>query len=902
MSAEPRGTAPDVGRLEEDVRRRWRQRGVGGPDDHRDGPPRSVHTWTTADPRRGDGARAAALVAADAVARHRLLAGDAVELVGTRADDALRALLACRPVARPVAADAGPYVDSVWWSLAQLWEAGLLVEAPHRWAWCPRCGATPGSTGLRAFIEEATGALVRFPAAGDHPLAVAGASLLVDVIAPWTLPATTAVAVAPDADVVLAQAAGDDYPVVLDRSAVGPVLGTDAAVHRAVDVDELAGLRYRPPVALAGPAPAARRDVVLVDDRTPVTTTGLAPGAPAPAVERLRLAAAPGVAVVDPVEPDGTFAAEVAGHAGAPAHDADQRIAAGLAGAGLALRTTTVSRQAVRCRRCDAPVLPRARRSWFVATTEAADRLAAERAAVRGTTPADDAGWARGAADWHVSRAHGHGTPLPLWRCDGCARTVVVAGRHELARLAGRTVDDPDAVVLPCPRCGGTASRLPLAVDPRYVAACLPFARFGFPHVDGSDAEVARHSHADLLVDPDDVLPGWADASTVVATLLWNAGGHDAELHPPDGTGADVGALVDRLGVDGARWALLTGHPDDVDPGHLHALWTHATALLRDAGDRGWTPADGVWAPDVDDRGLLHRWVLAELAATVDDVVAALDRPAPAAAAARITAWLGDLEWYLGTTAGAVADEPDVTLVTRHECLVTTAALLAPLTPLLADELFELLVRADDPTAPASIHRLRFPTADPLAVDGPLRAAVAAVRRVGALARSARRRAGVPDGQTLPEALVRVPDAAHARWPAVAPLACRLVGVAQVHRLDRIPTPGLTADGWQVEEDDGHAVALDLAVEEARRSEQLARDVISAVNGLRRDQDLDVDQRITVRIDAEPEISAAVEAHRQAIADDVRATRIELGPTEHGVAVPVGDRPARVAVRQAVPR
>lgn len=107
---------------------------------------------------------------------------------------------------------------------------------------------------------------------------------------------------------------------------------------------------------------------------------------------------------------------------------------------------------------------------------------------------------------------------------------------------------------------------------------------------------------------------------------------------------------------------------------------------------------------------------------------------------------------------------------------------------------------------------------------------------------------------------------------------------------------------WQVAADDDLVVALDLAVDAARRSAGLARDVVRAVNRLRHDQALGSDQRITVRIDAEPEVSAAVEAHRQAIADDVCATRIELGPTEHGVAVPVGDRPTRVTVRGVASR
>ena len=37
----------------------------------------------------------------------------------------------------------GDYIESVWWSLAQIHRAGLLVEDHRVSPYCPRCGTTP---------------------------------------------------------------------------------------------------------------------------------------------------------------------------------------------------------------------------------------------------------------------------------------------------------------------------------------------------------------------------------------------------------------------------------------------------------------------------------------------------------------------------------------------------------------------------------------------------------------------------------------------------------------------------------------------------------------------------------------------------------------------------------------
>ena len=93
------------------------------------------------------------------------------------------------------------YVESVWWSLQQIWKKGLLVQ-DHRVApYCPRCGTGLSDHELAQGYENIKdpSVFVRF-AATSGKLAELNASFLVWTTTPWTLIANTAVAVNPKVD------------------------------------------------------------------------------------------------------------------------------------------------------------------------------------------------------------------------------------------------------------------------------------------------------------------------------------------------------------------------------------------------------------------------------------------------------------------------------------------------------------------------------------------------------------------------------------------------------------------------------------------------------------------------------------------------------------------------------
>ena len=68
-------------------------------------------------------------------------------------------------------------------------------------------------------------------------------------------------------------------------------------------------------------------------------------------------------------------------------------------------------------------------------------------------------------------------------------------------------------------------------------------------------------------------------------------------------------------------------------------------------------------------------------------------------------------------------------------------------------------------------------------------------------------------------------------------------------------------EGYQVEREGSHAVALELEIDESLRVEGWAREIVHAIQAARRDADFDISDRITLTLDGAPELLAAAREH-----------------------------------------
>jgi isoleucyl-tRNA synthetase len=106
-------------------------------------------------------------------------------------------------------------------------------------------------------------------------------------------------------------------------------------------------------------------------------------------------------------------------------------------------------------------------------------------------------------------------------------------------------------------------------------------------------------------------------------------------------------------------------------------------------------------------------------------------------------------------------------------------------------------------------------------------------------------------------------------------------------------------EGYQLEREGSHAVALELELDDELRREGLAREVVHAVQNARKAAGLEVEDRIELELGGDDELLAAARAHQEYVAGETLAVAVSYDTAAGGTEVTVKGRPLRIALKRA---
>jgi len=752
------------------------------------------------------------------------------------------------------------YIETVWWTLKQMWDKGLVYQGYRVTPHCPRCETSLSShevaQGYQDNVEDPS-VYVKFKLSevSQRKLNLGKpAYFLAWTTTPWTLPGNTALAVAADAEYAVVEL--DDEYLILASTLLGSVGVEDFQVVERIRGSDLMDLRYEPlfnphefgverrrfqansEPLLQKPDAKLTYRVINTDFVSMEDGTGIVHEAPAYGDVDFEAGKKLGVDFVHHVDLQGNIIGNYS-FSGKFIKDADPLILDDLKSRGLLYRSEKIHHTYPFCWRCEAPLLYYAKETWYIKTTAVKESLITGNNEINWYPEHVKYGrfgdWLENNVDWAFSRERYWGTPLPIWRCESCGQYECIGSVKNLREKAGFAgLKEPldlhrpfvDELTFDCPKCGARMRRVPEVIDCWFDSGAMPLAQWHYPFENDTLLEDGRFP-ADYICEAVDQTRGWFYSLHAISTLLFDrpsfrnviSHGHilDAKgekMSKSKGNVVNLWAVIDKYGADALRWYLFTavpmGNSMRFDEGLIAEIFRRFLMTIWNVYSFFSTYANiDRFTPDVEAtfsfQSDLDRWIISELNQLIIDVDMALNSYAPRRAAWQITAFVDGLSnWYIRRSRRRFwknendADKQSA-YTTLYECLVTLSKLLAPFTPFLAEELYQNLVSSVFPEAPDSVHLADFPVPDKSKIDKQLVADNRLAMGVCSQGRAVRSLVGIKVRQPLAEFVVGVDS----------PRERRSLERLKHHILDELNVKTLKLDSSsEVDKLDGHGYVI----------------------------------------------------------------------------------------------
>lgn len=696
------------------------------------------------------------------------------------------------------------YIESVWWALKTMFDKGLIYKDYKIVPQCPRSETVLSSHELALGYKETKdpSVYIKMKVTSEELKSDDGDTFfLVWTTTPWTLLSNVALAVGDEVDYVKIKI--DDHYLILAEARLSVITEEYEVVAKYKGAD-LADKEYE---QLFDFCKVDKRGFFLVtgDFVSTEDGSGIVHIAPAFGADDYELSKQFDLPFLQPVKRNGTFVEDIPEIGGKFVKDADPDIIYMLKQKGqLYRKETIVHSYPFSWRFDDVPIIYYARESWFIKTTEIADRMVELNKTINWCPPEVGAGrfgnWLEDNKDWALSRDRYWATPLPIWvsedgdqHCVGSIEDLKKGyverdgKRVSVADLPEEEIDlhKPFVDDVKFEINGKEYLRTPELIDVWFDSGAMPFAQLHYPFENKEYFE--NRYPADFICEGIDQTRGWFYTLHAIGAMLFDnvtyknvvvneliLDKNGLKMSKSKGNTVNPFDLFDKYGADATRWYLVTTSPPwrptlfdeegivEVQRKFFGTLMnTYSFFTLYANLDNFDFSAEMV---PYEKRPEIDRWIISKVSSLVKEYESLMDNYELTKAARAVQDFtIEELSnWYVRRCRrrfwkSEVNENKIAAYQTLYECLEVIAKLTAPFAPFVAEELYQNLNSVTKRNASESVHLVEFPK--PLYIDKDLEEKMDIAQKVVYITRSMRAKANLKVRQPLAKIMIAVDKA-----------------------------------------------------------------------------------------------------------------------------------------------
>ncbi len=782
------------------------------------------------------------------------------------------------------------YIESVWWSLKELYKDGLLYLGYKVVPYSTRAGTTLSNSevalgGYQTITDPAVTVKLKLKEKDSY--------LLIWTTTPWTLPGNLLAAVGKDFEYVEVEYGGEKY--IVGKDLVEKVFGKELEIVKTYKGEELIGMEYEPlyPYYSEKTKEGAFR-VVHADHVTLEDGTGLVHQAPY-GEEDFALMTGMGIGMFDYLDDQGNMKEEIEQFKGMFYKKANKYIMQDLEERNLLFKHEEYEHQMPMCWRTNTPLIYKPIKSWYVKVTAIRDLLVKENKGIGWIPEHVKEGrfgnWLEDARDWALSRSRYWGTPLPAWVCDKCGEIEMIGSFDEIKEKSGVELKDPhkpfvDDIKYKCEKCSGEMKRVEDVIDVWYDSGSMPFARFHYPF---ENKEKFKSKYpAEFIGEGVDQTRGWFYTLHVLGIGLFKEKSFknvivNGMALAPDGTKmskskrnyTEVNIVLDELGADSLRLYFLSSpivngeevifsekFLKDITATVLLPYWNSVKYFLNYQTQYNWK-----YDPDSQSKNVMDRWILARLNETISEVDEGMNKYTLQKATKPIFNLIDDLsKWYIRRSRERFVSGDKEALDTLHFVLLEISKLMAPFAPFISESVYMTLTDGYVSSAKESVHLEDFPSVNSKLLNKDLLVNMSKVRDICSIGLNIRDEKRIKVRQPLSKVYIPLQD------EEMMEIVKGELNVKEVQYSEK----KIDDDNIFSQEDKYVFVSLDTNISEELRSEGLLNEVVRGLQVARKESGCQMGEMISLKYNSKSkEILDLVENNKEKLMKMVFAKNIE---------------------------